>query len=673
MLQGSDIRDVTAATTHEWLIANGVGGFAAGTASGVPGRRSHVVFAAAFPGGRPVALVSRFEERMTLAGTPFELSAACFTDGRVRDGAAGALESFSCEPWPLWRWRFDGVVLERAWRVIPGHHALLASWRLIEGRDVRLSVAPLLVARPPLAPACDTREFKGAVQGIPGRVRIETLPGLPLVTLWHNGTFMPGRGFSRGLDTPLERDGAPFEPAHESAGEDAFLPGWVQGHLESPGRALHVVISTEDSLFRALATEERLGTPPARTLNDCIAALDDGARERRATWLGRTIAGADLTARQAASSHGGEGESLARRADALIAPSDALAATLAAGLGDSLVRRHGRTTLVSAWPGGEERGVDALRAASALVSLRAFEPARAIARGYLEYLDEGLAPEHFDLDDGLPRYGGPGPSLWLVHLVDLLARRAHGTPGQDSFLRDEAWPALEGVLHHLRAGARFGVHCDSDGLLWQGEGAEARAEAGTNALWYHALVAMAQMGKLLGRRENAAFYLAWAHDLQRRYTATFWDDDAGGLFEARTAAGSVRGVSPAQLWAVALPPALLPPPLAGRLLRTLERELDARPAWRERPDEPATSLAWLGPWAAAVLRTHGRAGAEAARVRARFAHLADEVRTRGGLPVTGSRAQHDTLAVAEILRAWIEEIPRESASVNSTERAFASR
>ena len=70
------------------------------------------------------------------------------------------------------------------------------------------------------------------------------------------------------------------------------------------------------------------------------------------------------------------------------------------------------------------------------------------------------------------------------------------------------WPALEGVLQHLRAGSRHGVHCDRDGLLWAGEGAEARAHAGTNALWYHALVAMAQLGKLLGRRENAAFYLA---------------------------------------------------------------------------------------------------------------------------------------------------------------------
>ncbi len=644
MTTGQDVlSDFERASRHEWRLADGLGGLAAGTASGMPGRRAHALLATASPTGALTALVLRFEEKLALGATTHELSAGLVA-GRARAGAFAQLESFESLPWPRWRWRIDDTVIERSYRLVDGHPALVATWRLIAGAGAKVSVAPLVTARPLAGLARENAEFRGTAQGIPGRVRIETLPGQPTVTLWHNGAFLPARGWARALGYPLEfasEDDGTAPELHE----DAFVPGWVQAALPSPGAALHVVLSPQEALFRSLATEGRIGTPPAQTLNDCVAALDRGARERRAAWRRHALTGADLTARQAAAAHGGEGGALARRDEPLVGEADDVAALGADRLHDARLQRQGQGTLAPRTAGDAERGTDVLRAAAALVTIRAFEPARQVAHRYLDFLDEGLAPEGFDPATGAPQYGDPEPSLWLVHLVDLLARRSSVPPSQDPFLRDVAWPALEGVLQHLRQGSSHGVHCERDGLLWAGEGAAARARAGTNALWYHALVAMAQLGKLLGRRENAAFYLAWAHELQRRYLETFWDEPVGALFDALGPAGPVRGVSPAQLWAVSLPPSLLPPAHAARLLATLERELLGAAGLRERPDEGAGDPAWLGAWAAATARVHGRTSAALARIDARLARALRE----GSL---------DPLVAAETLRAWVEEADR---------------
>ena len=650
------LHDFDRASALEWLITDGAGGYAAGTAAGAPSRRSHTLLNAAGSHGALTALLQRFEEKLVVGGVSYDLSAG-FTvrpgaEPQARPGAFAHMEWFDPEPFPVWRWRFGETRIERAFRLIEGHQAIIASWRLLEGGDARLSVAPLLTARAPQALLRETNEFRGVAHGIPGRVRIATLGDAADVTIWHNGAFLPARGWVKGVAYPHERGATlPGERTIAVASEDAYLPGWVQALLAAPGQALHVVLSPEEALFRALATEGRLGTPPAQTLHDCVAALERNTCERHAAWRRRALAGADLTARQAAAAHGGACEALARRSEALIADEDVLTRALSADVLDGLVRRHGRVTAVAAWPEGIERGSAALRVASTLVTLRAFEPARAIARGYLEYLDEGLAPESFDPTDGTPSYGDPEPSLWLVHLIDLLARR-QGVAGDDAFLRETAWPALEGVLQALRQGSRHGVRCDRDGLLWCGEGEQARAKAGLNALWYHALVGMAQLGKLLGRRENAAFYIAWAHELQRRYPERFWDDHAGSLHVAITPEGPVRGVAPEQLYAACMPPSLLAPDKAQRLLATLEPELFARDA------DPRVALEWLGPWAAATLRAHDRSPQAQARVRERFAVLERRVRARGRMPGSGNTRVRPVLAAAETLRVWIEDVGR---------------
>ena len=61
--------DLDRLTTLEWLVTNGLGGYASGTLGGVLTRRYHALLIAALPAplGR-IVLVSRLDERVRLPG-----------------------------------------------------------------------------------------------------------------------------------------------------------------------------------------------------------------------------------------------------------------------------------------------------------------------------------------------------------------------------------------------------------------------------------------------------------------------------------------------------------------------------------------------------------------------------------------------------------------------------
>jgi glycogen debranching enzyme len=648
MRTGQDVPSGSRATSVEWLLANGLGGSCSGSASGAPARSSQALLVAGAL-GRPTALLLRLDERVSGKAGSFELATR-----RLRARGQVRLEEFRVAPWPTWRWNVGGTIFEKSLFALSGHDAVVVSYRHLSGPTVHLAASPLCVVRGLDQPPRQGARLLGTIRGIPGRVRIELASWAPALTLWHNGTFLPARVWVRGIEYPGD------EAADTS--EDALVPGHAEGRL-APGRAFHLVFAAEDALFKTLAAAGRLGAPPSHTLTGCVAKLDLDERARLDRWRHTAIAGADFTARQAAAAHGGPAAEAARRREPLVDDQDRVAVDLALALRAGLVRRGQRRTLAATLPPGEERGADTLQAVQALVSLRGFELARDVLRGYVEYLDEGLAPEAFDAADGRPRYGGPAPALWLVASADLYARRS----ADSAFLSQTLYPALEGVMQALRQGTRHGVRVDTDGLL----AVDGVKRVDLNALWYHALVAMAQLSRLLSRRETGAFYLAWAHEHQKLFGDAFWDDENDRLYEALTPQGAVRGLSPAQALAVSLPPALLPPERAQRLVATLERELLTPFGLREAPASERISTASLGAFVTAYLRVHQRSAAAQARARGWVEAARATGHATGHVPATlrlsagGSCAEPvgdpaSMLAAAELLRVWIEELEHAS-------------
>jgi len=601
MRVGQDVlADLGSALAMEWVFPYGTGGSSSGTACGANARREHALLTAAGPHGRLTTLLLKLDERLTLGSTLFELGCNALAGGGARPAGHLLLESFDLDPWPCWTWRAGEAVLEKRLFPITGHDAVAIRYRLT-GAAATLSVSPLVVARDPAAIQRESPELQTAPQGVPGRIHVQLSPDrLPLV-LWHNGALMLARLWRHGLAHPLD--------VANDEGEDAFVPGRIEAPLAA-GAELHLVAAAEPDLFRALAREDRLGAPPPRTLAECVRIIERSERAQHEERARAALAAAAVTARQAAAAREAatdEGRSVAPLELALRGD-DPWTASLAGIVLSGLTRRERGLALVGSLPRAEERVEDTLRIVPALLSLRAFDVAREILAGAAEFVRDGLAPESFDPDDGTPRYGDPAPALWLVHAAELYARRSDDF----EFVRHTLYAPIESVMQAYRAGTKSGIRTDADGLLVAGDGVK---RADLNALWYHALVAMAQLAKKTDHKEAAAFYLAWAREHQARFNQVMWDEKRGALFEALAGEKPVRGFSPGQLLAVRIAPPVLAPERFLRLLETLERELFTPLGLRQDPTEARAHTAWLGTFYSAWMRAHGRSAESQVRVR----------------------------------------------------------
>src|SRR6476659_1308857 len=91
-------RNLEAALSHEWLVTNGLGGYAAGTLPGVNTRRYHgLLIAALKPPVERTQLVANCDEEVEMDGVTYFLGANEYHDDRIHPGGFVHLESFKLE------------------------------------------------------------------------------------------------------------------------------------------------------------------------------------------------------------------------------------------------------------------------------------------------------------------------------------------------------------------------------------------------------------------------------------------------------------------------------------------------------------------------------------------------------------------------------------------------
>src|SRR5262245_39521947 len=127
MRLGQDVlSNLEAATAREWLLANGLGGTASGTAAGAHTRRSHALLIATDPQGLPLVVLLKLDERLNVGSESFELGCNLVASVPANGGGgtepsliarpAGhlLLEEFRADPWPAWRWQAGGTTIEKS-------------------------------------------------------------------------------------------------------------------------------------------------------------------------------------------------------------------------------------------------------------------------------------------------------------------------------------------------------------------------------------------------------------------------------------------------------------------------------------------------------------------------------------------------------------------------------
>ena len=647
------------AESREWLCANGLGGFASGTVAGLPTRRYHGLLVAALtpPVGRTV-LVTGLEERVGYDGQVYELSTARWADGTVAPQGYRLIERFHLDGTaPVWHYACADTLIEKRVWMEPGANTTYVRYRLLrsgEGGPVRIELRALV----------NYREFHLTTRGPGWEMAVEALD---------HGLRVTAYAGARPLS--IQVPGAATEPAHdwyvgfrlsaeEARGLDALDDSLHAGTFVAtlgPDRALAAVLSVEAR--PDLDGEQAWARRRAHETEVLLAWRKvQPAAGPAPAWIERLVLAAD--------------QFVVRR------PLAADPAGLSVIAGYHWFGDWGRDTMI-ALPG---------------LTLTAGRPeaARRILTTFVRFVDGGMLPNVFPDAGERPEYNTVDAALWYVEAV-----RAYHEATGDAAAVGELFRTLEQIVRGYAAGTRYRIRVDpADGLVTAGEPGvqltwmDARVgdrvvtprigkPVEINALWYNALVAMAGLGRALGRPT-----IEWETMATRAATgfARFWNGATGYCYDVIDGPeGHEAALRPNQILAVSLPASALPPErqrqvvdacarhlLIGCGLRSLapgepgyQPHYAGGPGERDGAYHQGTAWAWLlGPFALAYERVHRDRATARALLEPMAQHLseygvgsiAEVFDAEPPFAPGGCIAQ--AWSVAETLRAWCLLAPR---------------
>ena len=539
----------------EWLVANGLGGYASGTVSGAAMRRYHGLLIAALPApfGRVLMLNGLAEE--------FHLP-----DGRIVEVSAGqSQERSASNAWPLsefrldmglpiWRYQIDDVVLEKRLCLPYRQNTVHITYRLLShSGKVGIRLRPLIQFREHEAPVDHQPQAPYVLTVFEDQYEISSgiYPTLRLL-LHGKGEFIIERKKIERLSYVLER----------TRGYTAVGDLWTPGSFAvdcSPGQEITLAASTESwEVMRTLGPTEAW----------------EAERERR-THL---IASADCKAQS------GVVAELVLAADQfVVTPAGRVPdATRAHAAGDDV------RTVIAGYHWFTDWGRDTMISLEGLtLTTNRFLEAGWILRNFANAVREGLIPNLFPEGSREGLYHTADATLWFFHAIDryLSATRDRWT------LRLLLPKLIEIIDCHVK-GTLFGIGVDpNDALLRQGQEGyqltwmDAKVDdwvvtprrgkaVEINALWYNALRLLQQWLSEEDQLDKSLELKSLADRAQASFNERFWYSDEGYLFDVIDGEdGNDAACRPNQLLAISLRHPVLDPAKWHPVLETVRRRL----------------------------------------------------------------------------------------------------
>ena len=644
-----------AVTAREWLVTNGIGGFAAGTVGGINTRRYHGLLVASLrPPVERVVMVSKLDVMVRYGGVSTLIGASEYADGTVHPRGFCHLDSFRLEGLvPVWTWLIGDALLEQRVWMEQGRNTTYVSFALKRASGpLELHAQPLCTYRDYHSQHRGQREME--VQAEPRGVRLVAYPGArPLRILCEQGEAQLAPEWHWNVKHRAESERGLDDI------KDLFRPALLRMPLAA-GESSAWTFTAEDAEPRAAApslADERRRT---RELSARRGTRADAGGEDPA-WVTQLRLAAD--------------QFLVERRD-----------------GEGRALGH---SVIAGYPWFSDWGRDTMIALPGLtLSTGRHETAASILRTFARFVSEGMLPNRFPDAGDAPEYNTVDATLWYFVAVDEYLRHTG-----DERLGAELYPVLrEIVAAHVR-GTRFRIHVDPvDGLLSAGEpGVQLTwmdAKVGDwvvtprigkcveiNALWFNALVILAGLALRLKDDAAAADYSHRARAVRQQFNERFWCG-SGHLFDVIDGPeGDDATLRPNQIFAVSLRHGLLDAPRARAVVESCARHLwtpvglrslaraDSRyvgrygggPWQRDGAYHQGTVWSWLlGPFALAHYRVHGDAPAALAWLSGCEAHLREACVGQvseifdGDAPFAPRGCFAQAWGVAETLRAWSE-------------------
>jgi len=552
-IPGSILSDPEAAFSREWLVTNGIGGYASSTIIGTNTRRYHGLLVASFP--PPLerqVLLAKVDEELIVGSEVYLLGANEYHDGTIHPCGYRFLKSFRLNLGiPTFEYRAGGVTLVKQIWLEHGKGTVYVLYSLQDAPcEVGLRIRPFCTFRGYHHDGWRTKQGEFVALTQDGQVIVESAhaPYSLKMLASPSGEFELGDDCHRSFLYRAERDRG-FDCL-----EDLYTPGVFVVHL-SPGESAGLA-----------ATCERQG--PDR---DIEAAFSRELARRRAIVRG-------------------ERNSFRRK---LLLAADQFVINL-----PDHGSRSKRRAILAGYHWFTDWGRDTMIGLPGLLlSTGRFSEAREILLRYIEWADGGMIPNRFT-DEGSAEYNTADATLWYFQ-----ALHAYVTASGDHEILHRLFPRLQEVMDWHFRGTRFGIRVDSsDGLLFAGrdgsqvtwmdacvDGCPVTPRIGKpveiNALWFNALSLMSFWAQQLGKVDRYASAVA---ECKAGFRRKFWYGRGRYLYDVIDGpTGKDSSLRPNQIMAVSLPHSPLGPGRRKAVVDAVERALLTPYGLRSlSPDDP---------------------------------------------------------------------------------------
>jgi predicted glycogen debranching enzyme len=653
--------NLTIAESREWLVTNGMGGFASGTVAGMLTRRYHGLLLAALqpPLGRTLMLAKvdetvEYEGIYPQSGRFYPLYVNRWANSKVEGNGHHTINRFHLEgTTPVWTFAFGNALLEKRIWMQPGANTTYLHYKLVRATGPLTMEAKAFVNYRDYHQTTIMNDWEPEVEDVANGLRIQVHDkAAPLYLLSDKMEMIPQFDWYEDFYLSIEE-----YRGQNDVQEDHIYAALLRTVLR-PGESLTLVASTE----------------PSPSLDGEAAYAERQAYE--ASLLER-----------------------ARKVNAVVLPPAVEQLVLAAD--QFVVKRptardkDGRS-VIAGYPWFSDWGRDTMIALPGLTLVTGRpEVAASILRTYAQFVDQGMLPNRFPDAGEHPEYNTVDATLWYFEAL----RAYHAATGDEALVR-ELFPVLQEVILWHKRGTRYNIQMDTkDGLLFAGEEGvqltwmDAKVDSWVvtsrigkpveiNALWYNALCIMADFARLLG--EDPAEYEAMIKKVKKGF-GRFWNKEMGycyDVIDGPDADGLDGSLRPNQLLAISLPHSPLTTEqqrstvdACGRHLVTAHglRSLSADDKAyvghyggdRQKRDgayHQGTVWGWLiGPFVSAHLRVYGDKAAAQSYLDSLMHH---QIRSHGmgslseifdgDAPFTPRGCVAQAWSVAEVLRAWQE-------------------
>lgn len=531
---------------REWLVTNGIGGYASGTIAGINTRRFHgwLIAALPTPHGRTMML-NQLDESFSSEQQSFKLTAENLAYATQTDTVSPFLSSFRLENGlPIFTYASKDFELEKRVCMVHAQNTTYITYRLLRGKGT-LTVRPGIQVRRHEGILSESMNenyrFTSMRKGFELAVD-PTIPPLRLTWVGEGTSFQLALEQFSDLRYRIEQD----------RGYD-----W-QGNLWSPG-TFSVEMSQDQAKSRVgavslIASTEEWDHIEAFTPETAFLAED----ERRRRLL--RVATDTLSA--------GFGGELTLAADQfLITPVGRIAeAVQSRAIGDEV------RAVIAGYHWFTDWGRDTMISLEGLtLSTGRVREAEYILRSFAKYVSSGLIPNMFPEGTTSGLYHTADASLWYFHAANRYVRATEDIETLEVLL-----PKMLEIIDFHRKGTFFGIGIDAeDHLLRQGEEGfqltwmDAKVDdwvvtprrgkaVEINALWYNALCIMSEWMKFADDSARSDEFREKAEAVRMSFNARFWNEKAGYCFDVidtdreRWVDGRDPSLRPNQLFAISL-------------------------------------------------------------------------------------------------------------------------